>query len=139
MFKTTLEGLDNGDVLTVKEVKTLGQHGNVNKVTVNGNKIIQESDDGRNLVGVVLSADNADILDPSEIVYALNSTGDLGMTSPETIEGEQVSYAIYLKYKNGGYDASDIKTNRTYNRKLIVPGKGSVDLTFTLKPVEYKA
>lgn len=86
----------------------------------------------------MLEADGQEILDESNTVYALNSNGDLGITAPETIAGDAMTYGFYMKYKNGDYEAADVGT-KTYNRKLIVPGKGSVSLTFTLRAEEYKA
>lgn len=135
----TLQGLDNGDTLVIKDAIAVNtQDGRLNEVTRTGNKIVEKSNNGRHLIGVILQADGADILDGSETVYALNSNGDLGITSPETIGGVDMTYGIYMKYKDGDYEAADVGT-KTYNRRLIVPGKGSVNVTFTLQAEEYKA
>lgn len=126
-------------MLTVKEAKAVNtQTDRKNEVSISGNKISQVSNNGNHLIGVVLEADGQEILNESDTVYALNSNGDLGITAPETIAGEAITYGIYMKYKNGDYEAADVG-NKTYNRKLIVPGKGSVNLTFTLKAEEYVA
>lgn len=141
MMKATLEGLDNGDVLSVKEIKGVNtQTDRKNQVSVSGSKITQVSNNGKHMIAVTLEADGAEIIDPSETVYALTTSGDLGITSPESTgnNGKFYTYGIYMKYKNGDYEAADIGT-KTYTRKLIVPGKGSVTLTFTLKAEEYKA
>lgn len=135
----TLEGLDNGDVLTIARAIPMNtQDGRKNEVTLTGNKIVEKSNNGKHLIGVILQADGNEILDESETVYALNSNGDLGITSPEAFGSDKCSYGIYMKYKAGDYEAADVGT-KTYNRKLIVPGKGSVNVTFTLQAEEYKA
>lgn len=47
------------------------------------------------------------------------------------------TYGIYMKWKDGDYTAEDEEI-RTRQRRLIVPGKGYVDVTFVLQAQEYK-
>lgn len=68
----------------------------------------------------------------------MDQNGNMGMTTPEKASGKNYTYVIYMKYKNGDYEATDAET-RTRNTKLIVTGKGSVDLVFVLQAKEYVA
>lgn len=139
-FKVTLDELNNGSALTVKEVKGVNtQNGRKNDVSVSGNTITEVSNNGRHMIAVTLQSNGTDIVDPNEVVYSLGTDGNLGMTSSEASgnDGVYYTYGIYMKYKNGDYTAEDVGT-KTLNRKLIVPEKGSIDLIFVLKSEEYK-
>lgn len=139
-FKVTLGGLTDGTGLTVKDVRGVNtQLNRKNEVTVSGNVVTQNSNNGKHIVAVTLESDGQEVVDPSIVVYALESNGNLGMTSPEDSGdiGDFYTYGIYLKYKNGDYTASDAGT-KTINKKLIIPGKGNVSLKFILNAEEYK-
>lgn len=90
------------------------------------------------MIAITLEADGTEIVDPKEVIYSLGTDGNLGMTSPESSgnDGKYYTYGIYMKYKNGDYTAEDTKS-RVLKRKLIAPGKGSIDVTMTLHAKEY--
>ena len=56
----------------------------------------------------------------------------------ETIKNsEKCTYGIYLNYKNGTYDNSDIQKNPiSTGVKLIIPGTGYVQFSCELQMVE---
>ena len=142
-FEVSLNGLDNGDVLTVKDVKAVNtQADRINTVTLSedGKKVVQISNNGRHMIGVTLEANGAAITDPSEIIYSVYKNGNLGMTTPENTGngGEFYTYGLYMKYKDGDYTAADAK-DITFDIKLVAPGKGHVDMEFILHAQEYTA
>lgn len=139
-FKVTLEGLNSGSTLTITEVKGVNtQLDRINTVTFDGDKnIVQTSNNGKHMIGITLEANGVKIVSPTDVVYSLGTDGNLGMTSPENSgnNGVYYTYGIYMKYKNGDYTAADAK-DKVLKRKLIVPGKGSVDVVMTLHAKEY--
>ena len=138
-FEVTLEGLDGGDTLALnKAIPAFTQEGRINEVTVDGSTITQVSNSGNHGLAVMLEADGQLLNDADLICYSLLSNGNIGMTTPNAIDGEMYTYGAYLKYTGADYTAEDA-TTITSVRTLFVPGKGSIELTFVLEAQEYIA
>ena len=138
VYEVTLEGLDGGDTLAFVEAKGVNtQEGKINEVTVEDSTITQVSNNGLHMIAVTLEADGQEIIDANQIVYALRDNGQLGMTTPESIgnNGEMYTYGLYMKYKDGDYEAADAG-EMVQNVTLIIPGKGNIELTFVLNAQE---
>lgn len=138
-FEVTLEGLDNGDTLELnRAVPGFTKSGRINEVTVDELKVTQISNNGTQGVGVMLEADGALINDASQIIYTLKPNGNMGITTPEKVNGEMYTYLVFLKYANRDYTASDVGTY-PMTTTLILPGKGSITINFVLEAQEYIA
>lgn len=138
VYEVTLEGLDGGDTLAFVEAKGVNtQEGKINEVTVEDSTITQVSNNGLHMIAVTLEADGQKIIDANQIIYALRDNGQLGMTTPESIgnNGEMYTYGLYMKYKDGDYEAADVG-EMVQNVTLIVLGKGNIELTFVLNAQE---
>lgn len=139
-YEVTLEGLDNGDTLTLAGAEGLAtQPGRINEVTVDGTTITQVSNNGRHAIGVMLEADGSLINDTNAVIYTISANGNMGMTAPESLDGSDIySYVVYVRYVNGDFTADNAKTY-TLDRKIVVPGQGNITLTFVLEAQEYVA
>lgn len=130
----TIKGVEGvpATELPITEVLALNtQEGYTNNIeTSDNNKVItQTTGFGSQAVGVVLQADGEDILDTSTVI--LYKAGNyIGISTPETMGEDTVTFAFYGKYSTGAYTEED---TRTFDFTLLVPDKGIAQFNLTVK------
>ena len=138
IFNVTLEGIAHRKLLTINKVEGANtQIDRKNEVSIEGDTITQISNNGKHIIAVTLESDGQIINDTNEVIYSIESNGNMGMTSPESSGADHIyTYGLYPKYKNGDYSIEEVGTY-TRRKRLIVPGKGHIDLIFVLEAEEY--
>lgn len=118
-------------VLPITEVLALNtQEGYTNDVTASDNntKIVENSEHGTHAVGIVLQSEGEDILDTG-IYYLYYSESSMGISTPELMDGENVTFAFYGKYSTKPYTEAE---QRVFNFTLLIPTKGAAEFQLTV-------
>lgn len=118
-------------VLPITEVLALNtQEGYANEITTSDNntKIVENSEHGTHAVGIILQSNGEDILD-TEIYYLYYSELSMGISTPELMDGENVTFAFYGKYGTKPYTEAE---QRVFNFTLLVPSKGAAEFQLTV-------
>ena len=80
IFDVTLDGISEGDGLTLKEAKGANtQEGRENDVQVEGNSITQTSENGKHILGIILKSGEEELTSDSTIIYRIASNKNMGM------------------------------------------------------------
>lgn len=98
-------------VLPISNVYALNtKKGYTNKVEASDNNtvITQTAGYGTSAVGVTLQFNGEDILD-SQVVYVYRSGSAIGISVPERMDGKDVTFAYYAKYKDAAYTEEETK------------------------------
>lgn len=130
----TIKGVEGVPATELPITKVLGlntKEGYTNNIeTSDNNKVItQTTGFGSQAVGVVLQADGQDILDTSTVILYKAGTG-IGISTPERMGNDTVTFAFYGKYSTGAYTEED---TRIFDVTLLVPEKGIAQFNLTVK------
>lgn len=112
----------------------------VNEAEIAGENVINvKSSHGNHILGMVISNNGKNILNTdtssiNDVVFRLDSSGNMGFTKPETIEGKDLTYAVYLEsYGKDFVDGNSEASTKVY--KLGIPGQGTINITVNFTPV----
>ena len=130
----TIKGVEGVPATELPITEVLGlntQKGYTNNIeTSDNNKVItQTTGFGSQAVGVVLQADGQDILDTSTVIL-YKAGNSIGISTPERMGDDTVTFAFYGKYSTGAYTEED---TRTFDFTLLVPDKGIAQFNLTVK------
>ena len=117
-------------ILPISNVYALNtKEGYTNKVeaTDNNTVITQTAGYGTSAVGVTLQSDGKDILD-SQVVYVYRTGLSIGISTPERMDGKDVTFAYYAKYKDSAYTEKETKE---LNFVIYVPDSGITQFKLT--------
>ena len=118
----TILPISNVYALNTKEGYT-----NTVQATDNNTVITQTAGYGTSAVGVTLQSDGKDILD-SQVVYVYRSGLSIGISTPERMDGKDVTFAYYAKYKDSAYTEEETKE---LNFVIYVPDSGIAQFKLT--------
>ena len=124
IMPSTILPISNVYALNTKEGYT-----NTVEATDNNTVITQTAGYGTSAVGVTLQADGKDILD-SQVVYVYRSGLSIGISTPERMDGKDVTFAYYAKYMNSAYTEEETKE---LNFVIYVPDSGIAQFNLTFK------
>ena len=119
--------------LPVTEVLALNtQPGYTNEIETNEDNtdIVEISSYGTHAVGFIIQNGSEKLLDPS--LYYIYSSGpkNIGISTPERMDGKDVTFAYYAKYKTGPYTE---ELERVFDYELLIPGVGLSKFKLTAK------
>ena len=110
------------EALTISKVFPLFTvDGYTNDLELDGDTVTQTSSHGLHAFGIVLKAGEEEILDSSNIIYRLSSNQNMGLTTPETLDGKKITYGTYMNYANSAYTETK---ELNYSYKLAIKGIG---------------
>lgn len=120
-------------ILPITEVLALNtKPGYTNKIETNDDntEIVETSSYGTHAIGFIMQNGSEKLLDPS--LYYIYSSGpkNIGISTPETMDGEDVTFALYAKYMNGPYTE---ELERKFDYELLIPGVGLSKFKLTTK------
>lgn len=120
-------------ILPITEVLALNtKPGYTNKIETNDDntEIVETSSYGTHAIGFIMQNGSEKLLDPS--LYYIYSSGpkSMGISTPETMDGEDVTFALYAKYMNGPYTE---ELERKFDYELLIPGVGLSKFKVTAK------
>lgn len=118
----TILPISNVYALNTKEGYT-----NTVQATDNNTVITQTAGYGTSAVGVTLQLNGEDILDP-EVVYVYRAGSYIGISTPETMDSKDVTFAYYGKYINSAYTTEE---TREFNFVVYVPQSGIAQFKLT--------
>ena len=118
----TILPISNVYALNTKEGYT-----NTVQATDNNTVITQTAGYGTSAVGVTLQLNGEDILDP-EVVYVYRAGSYIGISTPETMDSKDVTFAYYGKYINSAYTTEE---TRKFNFVVYVPQSGIAQFKLT--------
>lgn len=102
--------------------------------------INQISENGEQAIGIVLKDKEGNAInDVDETIYLVDENDNASITVCEEIEEEKYTITMYLKYQTSDYEVNESQTTK---KKIIVIGKGYIDLYFKLskrRPDDYEA
>ena len=119
-------------ILPISNVYALNtKEGYTNKVeaTDNNTVITQTAGYGTSAVGVTLQSGEKDILD-SQVVYVYRTGLSIGISTPERMDGKDVTFAYYAKYMDSAYTEEETKE---FNFVIYVPDSGIAQFNLTVK------
>lgn len=120
------------DTLEITEVYALNtQDGYKNEVTTNDDntEIVQNTEHGLHAIGVIIQdTDGQDILNES-IYYLYHSELSMGISTPETMNNTQVTFALYGKYSTEAYTEVE---QRIMNNTILIPNEGAAQFRLTV-------
>lgn len=121
-------------ILPISNVYALNtKEGYTNKVeaTDNNTVITQTAGYGTSAVGVTLQSDGKDILDPQVVLvrkYVYKSELSIGISTPERMDGKDVTFAYYAKYMDSAYTEEE---TRELDFVIYVPDSGIAQFKLT--------
>lgn len=121
-------------ILPISNVYALNtKEGYTNKVeaTDNNTVITQTAGYGTSALGVTLQSDGKDILDPQVVLvrkYVYKSELSIGISTPERMDGKDVTFAYYAKYMDSAYTEEETKE---LNFVIYVPDSGIAQFKLT--------
>ena len=122
IMPSTILPISNVYALNTKEGYT-----NTVQASDNNTVITQTAGYGTSAVGVTLQSDGKDILD-SQVVYVYRSGLSIGISTPERMDGKDVTFAYYAKYKDSAYTEEETKE---LNFVIYVPDSGIAQFKLT--------
>ena len=122
IMPSTILPISNVYALNTKEGYT-----NTVQASDNNTVITQTAGYGTSAVGVTLQLNGEDILDP-EVVYVYRSGSYIGISTPETMDSKDVTFAYYGKYMNSAYTTEE---TREFNFVVYVPQSGIAQFKLT--------
>lgn len=122
IMPSTILPISNVYALNTKEGYT-----NTVQTSDNNTVITQTAGYGTSAVGVTLQLNGEDILDP-EVVYVYRSGSYIGISTPETMDSKDVTFAYYGKYMNSAYTTEE---TREFNFVVYVPQSGIAQFKLT--------
>ena len=117
-------------ILPISNVYALNKkEGYTNTVEASDNNtvITQTAGYGTSAVGVTLQSNGEDILD-SQVVYVYRSGSSIGISTPETMDSKNVTFAYYAKYMDSAYTEEE---TRELNFVIYVPDSGITQFKLT--------
>lgn len=120
-------------MLPVTEVLALNtQPGYTNEIETNEDNtdIVEISSYGTHAIGFIIQNGSEKLLNPS--LYYIYSSGpkNMGISTPERMDGKDVTFALYAKYKTGPYTE---ELERVFDYELLIPGIGLSKFKVTTK------
>lgn len=120
-------------MLPITEVLALNtKPGYTNKIETNKDNtdIVETSSYGTHAIGFIIQNGSEKLLDPS--LYYIYSSGpkNIGISTPEKMDGKDVTFALYAKYKTGPYTE---ELERVFDYELLIPGVGLSKFKLTTK------
>ena len=122
IMPSTILPISNVYALNTKEGYT-----NTVQASDNNTVITQTAGYGTSAVGVTLQSNGEDILD-SQVVYVYRSGSSIGISTPETMDSKNVTFAYYAKYMDSAYTEEE---TRELNFVIYVPDSGITQFKLT--------
>lgn len=119
--------------LSIKSVDVESKDGYAGDISVNGNVIDVTLGHHTQIWTMTLACGDEEITDTSLVVYRMDGNNVAAITNPETLLGKAVTYGRYeLPWKN---EAVSEAVEKTVNLRLLIPTKGSIDITVNVHAV----
>ena len=122
IMPSTILPISNVYALNTKEGYT-----NTVQASDNNTVITQTAGYGTSAVGITLQSNGEDILD-SQVIYVYRSGSSIGISTPERMDGKDVTFAYYAKYMNSAYTEEE---TRELNFVIYVPDSGITQFKLT--------
>ena len=119
--------------LSIKSVEVESKDGCAGDISVNGNVIDVTLGHHNQIWTMVLACGDEEITDTSLVIYRMDGNNVAAITNPETLLGKAVTYGRYeLSWKNEPVTEA---VEKTVNLRLVIPTKGSIDVTVNVHAV----
>ena len=122
IMPSTILPISNVYALNTKEGYT-----NTVQTSDNNTVITQTAGYGTSAVGITLQSNGEDILD-SQVIYVYRSGSSIGISTPERMDGKDVTFAYYAKYMDSAYTEEETKE---FNFVIYVPDSGIAQFKLT--------